>query len=155
MMFVWSGHDTIGGIVGVAKGPADAYAETQEKGGTIKPKKGKYLAVPLPAALTGAGVIKGDYNVSDLRTLKLICFRSKAGNLILAKKLDRAKRVRKFVVRNRQATYLDGRFDFIPLFVLKNEVTIPPHGYMEAGQKYLKSIVTDLIQGEINGVLAG
>ena len=37
-------------------GGAVPYARIQEEGGTIRPKKGKYLKIPVGPALTGAGV---------------------------------------------------------------------------------------------------
>jgi|GEM_PF-1293155 len=36
-----------------------AYARIQELGGTIKPKRSRYLAIPLSAMLTGRGVARG------------------------------------------------------------------------------------------------
>lgn len=44
--------------VGVKKGPAGKYAELHETGGTIKPKRGKVLAIPIGPNLTAAGVAR-------------------------------------------------------------------------------------------------
>lgn len=41
--------------VGVLRGPAAKYAQTQEEGRTIRPTSAKFLAIPLKAALTGSG----------------------------------------------------------------------------------------------------
>lgn len=41
-------------------GGADVrYARPHEEGAIIRPKRGKFLAIPMPAALTGAGVARG------------------------------------------------------------------------------------------------
>ncbi|PHR91971.1 MAG: hypothetical protein COA69_09405 [Robiginitomaculum sp.] len=42
--------------VGIFRGPAVKYAQIQEEGGIIKPKKAKALAIPVGEALTPAGV---------------------------------------------------------------------------------------------------
>ena len=78
------------------------YAKIQEYGGTIRPKNAQWLAIPLDAAKTGAGVARGgprDYQNTFFAT-------SKKGNLILFQK--------------------DAGGGIIPLFVMKKEVTIPP-----------------------------
>jgi hypothetical protein len=151
IVFTWSDPDALGGIVGMAKGPADAYAETQEKGKTITAKKGKYLAIPLPSALTGSGVIQGKYNV-PLRTLNLMCFRSKAGNLILA---ERKRSFMKVSWTKADGTQVKSRvrFDFKPLFVLKKSVTIPEHGYMRQARDRLAGLLPGYLQERINRVL--
>jgi len=71
---------TIRDLVGEARmgsGASSAYAAIQEKGGTIT-AKGKMLTVPLPAALTPAGVVK---KAADKRNLELILLRSKHGGM--------------------------------------------------------------------------
>ena len=90
------------------------YAGIHEKGGTVKPKRSKYLAIPLPDALTRAGALKGRYigNVSGQTRPSLygvqglFCYKSKRGNLLLAE--TRGKRGR-----------------LVNLFVLKKSVKIP------------------------------
>lgn len=42
--------------VGIFRGPAVKYAQIQEEGGVIKPKKAKALSIPVGDALTPAGV---------------------------------------------------------------------------------------------------
>ena len=75
---------------------------------TITPKKGKYLAIPLPAAQTAAGVARG----GPLAGIwgKTFIARSKAGNLIIFGTSSGIKK---------------GEGDVRPLFVLKKSVVIP------------------------------
>lgn len=79
------------------------YAGVQEVGGTIYPKR-KYLAIPLPSANIPIG--KWPRHFTDLFLIK-----SKAGNLILAQK--------------------GGKGKIRPMFVLKQQVYVPPKGYIE------------------------
>lgn len=73
---------------------------------TITPKRAKYLAIPLAAAKTPAGVARG--GPRDFPDT--FVFRSKAGNLIIGQR--RRDRV-------------------VPLFVLKKRVTIPTRVHPE------------------------
>ena len=66
------------------------YARMQEYGGTIRPKNKRYLTIPLPDALTPAGVLKGGarlvprgnrYETAD--GLPTFIFKSKRGNLLI------------------------------------------------------------------------
>lgn len=66
------------------------YARIQEEGGTIRPKNKRFLTVPLPEALTPAGVLKGGarivqrgnrYETAD--GSPTFIFRSKRGNLLV------------------------------------------------------------------------
>lgn len=79
------------------------YAKIHEYGGTIRPVKGKWLTIPLPGAATKAGVARG-----GARDFENTFFAwSKNGNLILFQK-GKGKKGKP-----------------TPLFVLKEEVTIP------------------------------
>lgn len=83
---------------------ADAeYASAHEYGATIRPKRSQYLAIPLDAAKTAAGVARG--GPRDFPDLFFI--RSKAGNLLLVQAGG------------------DHESGLIPFFALKSEVTIP------------------------------
>ena len=77
------------------------YAAIHEYGGTIKPKSSKYLAIPLDAAKTPAGVPRG----APRDFQDTFFFKSKAGNLLIGQK------------------GIGG--GLIPLFVLKKSVEIP------------------------------
>lgn len=78
------------------------YLRTHEFGATIRPKKGKYLTVPLPAALKSDGTpIKS--SARDWQNTFVI--KSKKGNLLIVRR--------------------EGK-DIVPLYVLKESVTIQP-----------------------------
>jgi hypothetical protein len=59
------------------------YAAQREFGGTIRPVRARWLTIPLPNALTGAGVPRfpGPRSVPGLFTV-----RSRAGNLVMMRK---------------------------------------------------------------------
>lgn len=82
------------------------YAATQDKGATISPRKARMLAIPLPAAQTGAGVAKYP---SPLRQHgpPMFMIKSRRGNLLLMSKESGE-----------------------PLFVLKKKVRIPARPYI-------------------------
>ena len=79
-----------------------SYGAIHEFGGTIRAKSGKYLAIPLPAALNSDGTPKRNSARDWDRTFVIT---SKAGNLLI-------------VQRNGK--------DLLPLYVLKPEVKIKP-----------------------------
>jgi hypothetical protein len=89
--------DNIYGIIGGA-----SYLRINEFGGVIRPRNGRYLTVPLPPALHSNGTPKKrsarDWNDTFIQ-------RSRNGNLLI------------FQQRGR---------DIIPLYVLKEQVYIPP-----------------------------
>jgi hypothetical protein len=90
------------------------YANMQEADETtITPKNAQYLAIPLPAALTGAGVPRYKSPLRDDPSMAgAFVIKSKIGNLLLAKR--------------------DGK-KITPLFILKKSVTV--HGRMGARKK--------------------
>ena len=97
---VWVEGDHLGDIQGGIS--TVSYGATQEFGATIRPKNGKYLAIPLPAALDARGV---PLKLGPRQWDNTFVATSKNGNLI--------------IFQRRGAT-------IIPLYVLKTEVTIPP-----------------------------
>jgi hypothetical protein len=115
--------DALVGGIGVT-GSATRYATFLIKGGTITPQKGKYLAIPVGPALTGAGVSR----YASARDVPGLVFipRTRSGNAILAKVTGTGK--------NRQLT---------PYFVLKTSVTIGPHDYVSAVRKNLEQRVAE------------
>ena len=114
--------DQIKGTIGA---PDIVYARIQETGGVISAKNGKFLAIPLPGALTSDGVpiMKGPRMWPNTWVAK-----TKNGNLVIFYKLgDRT----------------------IPLYVLKTSVTIPPRLGMrttlEAGLPYFVDRACDMM----------
>jgi phage gpG-like protein len=105
-------RDGFQGLVGsgVRYGNRLPYATIHETGGVITPKKGKYLAIPLPAALTKSGsqLRGGAFGARDFKDTFFM--RSKKGNLLIMQK--------------------KGKHSAVPLFVLKKSVTIPARRYM-------------------------
>lgn len=92
--------ETIASLRGEISVPHDR--KIHEHGGVLRPKRAKYLTVPLPAALDSRGVPlkKSARDWKDTFVL-----RSKAGNLLIVQKKGAS---------------------IVPLYVLKKEVSIPP-----------------------------
>jgi hypothetical protein len=88
--------DIEGGIGGAV------YLRTHEHGATIRPKKAKYLAIPLPEALNADGTPK---LASPRQWKNTFVARSKNGNLLIFQRRGR---------------------HIVPLYVLKREVKIRP-----------------------------
>jgi hypothetical protein len=78
------------------------YGSVHEYGATIRPKKAKYLTIPLPAALNPDGTPK-KRGARDWD--KTFVIRSKNGSLLIVQKVGN---------------------QIVPLYVLKTEVRIPP-----------------------------
>ena len=106
------------------------YANILETGGVIKPVRAKMLAIPIGKALTRAGVARfkpreitsQGYDSSFIR-------RSKSGNLILFGAIKGKAKIK-----------------VIPLFLLKDSVTIPEFKYMQTTvDQTQEQVVTDII----------
>lgn len=103
------------------------YAPIHQFGGTIRPKKGKYLAIPLGAAKTRAGVARwtSPRDVPDLK----YGGRSAAGNILLR------------------------TVDGTPMFVLVRQVTIKPRlGMFETWDKEFPGYV-EVLNTKVGEVL--
>lgn len=115
--------------VGIVGGKADsdilAIAHAHEYGTTIKPKKGKYLAIPLTKDAQAAGSPRA---FSDLRFVN-----AKNGKLLMVR--DKKKR--------------GGKTESVAMYLLVKSVTLPERSFIRAGfdaqQKELGSIVTGAI----------
>ena len=118
-------------IQGQIGAPGIVYARIQETGGTITAKNGKFLCIPLSAALNAAGL---PINSSPRDWPNTFCAKSKAGNLIIFQK--------------RGTT-------IIPLYVLKTSVYIPPRLNMqttlEAGVGYFVDRACDAMVKQVTG----
>jgi hypothetical protein len=89
---------------------AAAVARVQEEGAIIRPVRAKYLTVPLPAALTAAGVLRA--RARDWPNTFIV--RTKKGGLFIAHQVG-------------------GKPEF--LFALKKEVKVPPRlGFVDNWQ---------------------
>jgi len=110
-------------IVGTV-GTKTPYSRIHEFGGEIRPKKGRYLTVPLPAAKTSAGVVRG--RARDFKDTFL--FRSKAGNLIIMGKPT------------------PGALEVEPLFILKEVVNIPKRSYLVSSVKENKDRIGQIFK---------
>jgi len=99
-------------------------ASVHERGATIRPKRAKYLTVPLPPALTGRGLPKKP-SARDWKNTFVL--KSKKGNLLIVQK--------------------KGKNELTPLYVLKKSVTIPKRlGFEEAfmaGRDFLADKIAD------------
>ncbi len=97
----WMESDLVGVIGVVENSTVEHYKwllgdnpENQPK--TIRPKNAKYLAIPLKEALTGSGVVKGEFDrpLKEIRQYDTAIFPSKAGQLLFwyrRGKTDRSK----------------------------------------------------------------
>jgi hypothetical protein len=111
---------TIEGHIGA---PGMVYAKIQEDGGTIKAKGGKWLCIPLPAALDSHGL---PLKSSPREWPNTFFAKSKAGNLIIFQRVGT---------------------NIIPLYVLRTSVVIPARLGMkttlDAGLPYFVSRAVD------------
>lgn len=91
------------------------YAAIHETGGTIKAKRAKYLTIPLPAAMTPRGVLRKP-----------------------------ARQWTDTFVRNKIIFQKKGK-KVVPLFVLKESVTIPARPYISTALNETKNRIIDII----------
>lgn len=106
-----------GGVRMSVGGKNAPHAITQELGGVIRPRRGKYLTIPLPNALAASGAQSGKYRIRqrggrfETDAGPTFIFKSRAGNLIVG-------------VRRKNRKSFDARRD--SLYILKRSVKIPP-----------------------------
>ena len=108
-----------------------------ELGGTIKPKRGKKIAVPLGPALSAKGVPK---RKSPRAYKNLVAITSKKGNLLLA-------RIRRYKRKNRPPK-------ITPFYKLVDEVTFKGHHTVDKAVRAMRSLAPRIMdfhaQKEIN-----
>jgi hypothetical protein len=90
---------------------------------TIKPKKGKYLTIPLDAAKTPAGVARGSAMFGPWGDTFVA--KTKSGNLIIFGRKKMYKDVKVGGTRVKGLSVMKMGRDVVPLFLLKKEVKIP------------------------------
>lgn len=136
----WMAGD-LDAVIGVRDGAAvDRYKwllgdnpENQPR--VIRPKKGKYLTIPIGEALTASGVLKPKYSVG-LRQIDGGFFLRSKGQLL-------------FCIRRGKTS----RAKIRPLFVLKTSVEVYDTGALPDGVLDNLDLMTDAIQEEIDDIL--
>lgn len=128
------------------------YLHFQFKGGVIRAKDGGFLAIPLDAALTPAGVPK--YPSPLRETLKSAFL---AGTFVakgvLFGKLGTTKTGRNRLSGKGQIGF--GRSNVVALFSLKKQVTIPPHDYLtEPKRQMMLQFTRSRFIAALKGVIA-
>ncbi|MCK4660863.1 MAG: hypothetical protein KAV82_15190, partial [Phycisphaerae bacterium] len=136
---------TVVAAVGVTKGPATKYAAIHERGGVIRPKNAKALAIPLPAARGPGG--KPRYPGGPREAAR------KHPNMFMLKQKGKppllcyAKRVR---------GKAGGKVsELVPLFVLKKSVKVPARHWLSGGVRKHRDTFVVAIQQERTALLKG
>jgi phage gpG-like protein len=138
------------GIIGrVLVGQGIPYARIQEKGGTIKPVRAQYLAIPLDAVKTPAGVAKfGPRQAEQFgwKTFiaKHIIFGTKPGESSAASALGKAFPDISSAARSASIT---------PLFALKKSVKIPARPFLRPAVQAKSLEIRDLVEQAIRRAL--
>ncbi len=90
---------------------------------TIRPKRGKYLTIPLKAAMTPSGVSRGSAMYGPWG--ETFIARSRAGNLIIFGKKKSYQSVKIGKQKVKGVSIIKMGQEAVPLFLLKQQVTIP------------------------------
>jgi len=107
----------------------------------ITPKRGKFLAIPLPDAMNGQGVAKGGPRDEAIFGETFIA-KSKKGNLIIFGKT--------LYVKGKKAGQAKGGLK--PLFVLKSSVDVPARIHPEDLREYIMPHITEGLQAIKQGL---
>lgn len=129
---------TIG--VKTGEGATETYASALEYGATIRPKRGKFLAIPGPAAMTGSGVSRypGPRAVPDLR---FVPTRGGAGGLLVRDQAGRGKAGR------------GARSEFF--YFLVRRVTLKPRRFVGRAIDELRPRAIEQIRATVRRALGG
>jgi hypothetical protein len=100
-------------------------------GGVLTPKSAQYLAVPLPAAMTAAGVARSPREYSNTAVIT-----SKLGNLLIVGASEEGE-------------------DIVPLFVLKKSVSQEPQRPFAIAEKITEPIIVREAAKQIRNMLSG
>lgn len=136
--------DTIIVSVGVWKAPAAKYARIHEKGGLIRPVKGKYLAIPLDAARTAGGrsrFPRGPRQAEEKYPEMFLLKRPGKDSLLCIPKR----------VGGRRKGRVKG---IIPLFVLTRYVRLPPRYWLSGGTRRHVHVCTVTVERAVHKLLA-
>lgn len=118
---------------GARQGERVSYANIHETGGTITPKAGSFLTIPLKAAMTSAGVQR--FTARDVIN-------------------NRTKYITSFIRKGIIFGVLPGKSNRItPLFILKTSVNIPARYYMSRTTEETSGEVVNIILRKIDEVL--
>ena len=135
----WMASD-LDGVVGVTDESAvDHYKYLLgDETVVIRPKKGRFLTIPLPEALTGAGVLKAEYagGLKNIAGGFFLRSKTKPGQLIFGKHAGKTKRSK-----------------FLPLFTLVPQVTIQGTGALADGVLENADSISEKITDRIGGLL--
>jgi hypothetical protein len=110
------------------------YARLQEYGGTIRPKRSKWLTIPLPDALTASGVARyqSARYLFDTYPKQMSVVRSRSGRLFI-------------VSRGKPGTKPRKNAETVWLYILKKESKVPPRlGYRDTWKS--SSVVSNRTQ---------
>jgi len=106
---------------------------------TITPKKGKYLTIPLPAAMTGAGVARGSARKGPWGETFVAKSKETGGLIIFGKRK---------IMRGKKAGELRGKIT--PLFLLLKSVRIKARVHPEELIAWIKpKMIEDFLKGGI------
>jgi hypothetical protein len=131
--------------IGVIKGPAMKYAAIHEFGGTIKPVKGQYLAIPLRAAKSGGGRPRfpGGPREAALKYPDTFVLKRPGKNPLICATL----RVKG---KGKNAGKVKG---ILPLFVLVKSVTMPARHWLSEGVRDKRRFFMVEIEKDLNRLL--
>ena len=124
-------------LVGITGGGAGsdviAIAHAHEYGATIKPKKGKYLAIPLTKEAEEEGSPRAFNNLRFVN--------AKGGNLLMVRDKKKGR----------------GKTESEAMFLLVKSITLPERSFIRASfvanQEKLGDIVTGAVEKVLNGVM--
>jgi hypothetical protein len=125
--------DSVESGLGFGTGYAKTHIGPAGQISTIRPKKGKFLAIPLDAALTPSGVAKGSPRSGIWGDTFVFRLRDGSGRLMLFGK--------KIVQKGAKAGQARG--NIVPLFLLVKQVRVPTRVHPEEILKWSRTHLTD------------
>lgn len=120
--------------------PSERYADIQEQGGTIRPKKGRFLAIPVNGALTSSGVARYK-SPRDVGGLRFQAIRGGAMGLLVRDHAGRGKGGR------------GARSEV--LFILVRSVRIPATRFLGRAMDETRPKAEEAVRGALRTALEG